>query len=116
MSQQGNDHYVPQFILRRFLPKGKGRRKERLFYAEKATPGISRRGAARTFCEVGGDLLLRGPPGIRQEGTHAILADEPEYTTGIREHLSRARAPVGTGHQAPRQGRLSATPLTCTTN
>ena len=89
MSQQGNDHYVPQFILRRFLPKGKGRRKERLFYAEKATPGISRRGAARTFCEVGGDLLLRGPPAIRQEGTHAILADEPEYTTGLREHLSR---------------------------
>ena len=88
MSQQGNDHYVPQFILRRFLPKGKGRRKERLFYAEKATPGISRRGAARTFCEVGGDLLLRGPPTIRQEGTYAVLIDEPEYTTGIRQHLS----------------------------
>ena len=40
MSEQRNDHYVPQFILRRFLPKGKGRRKERLFYAEKATPGM----------------------------------------------------------------------------
>ena len=89
MSQQGNDHYVPQFILRRFLPKGKGRRKERLFYAEKATPGIGRRGAARTFCEVGGDLLLRGPPAIRQEGTYAVLIDEPEYTTGLRQHLSQ---------------------------
>ena len=66
-----------------------GRRKARLFYAEKATPGISRRGAARTLCEVGADPLLRGPPAIRQEGPHAILADEPEYTTGLREHLSR---------------------------
>ena len=80
---------MPQFILWRFLPKGKGRRKARLFYAEKATPGISRRGAARTLCEVGADPLLRGPPAIRQEGPHAILADEPEYTTGLREHLSR---------------------------
>ena len=76
---------MPQFILRRFRPNGKGR----LFYAEKGVAGISTRGVRRTFCELKGDLLLRGPPAIRQEGGYAVLAGQPEYTTGLREHLSR---------------------------
>ena len=85
MNQRRNDHYVPQFVLRRFRPNGKGK----LFYAEKGAPGISRQGVARTFCELDGDLLLNGPPTIRREGAYAVLAEPPEYTVGVREHLSR---------------------------
>ena len=85
MTQGRSDHYVPQFILRRFRSKGTGR----LFYAEKDAQWISARGVSRTFCEPDGDLLLKGPPAIKQEGGFAVLAGPPEYTTGLREHLSR---------------------------
>ena len=85
MTQGRSDHYVPQFILRRFRSKGTGR----LFYAERDAQWISERGVSRTFCEPDGDLLLKGPPTIKQEGGFAVLAGPPEYTTGLREHLSR---------------------------
>ena len=85
MTQRRNDHYVPQFILRRFRPKGKSR----LFYAEKGTSEITTRGVRRTFCELDGDLLLKGPPVITRKGDYAILAEPSEYTAGLRERLSQ---------------------------
>ena len=80
-----SDHYVPQFILRRFRPQGRGR----LFYAEKHAREFTTRGVRRTFCELDGDLLLKGPPAIRQKGDRAVLAEPPEYTTGLRERLGQ---------------------------
>ena len=80
-----SDHYVPQFILRRFRPQGRGK----LFYAEKHAREFTTRGVRRTFCELDGDLLLKGPPAIRQKGDRAVLAEPPEYTTGLRERLGQ---------------------------
>ena len=85
VKQGGNDHYVPQFILRRFRPKGI----HRLFYAEKGAQEICTRGVKKTFCELEGDLLLKVPPALRQEGGYAVLVEPPEYTTGLRAHLSQ---------------------------
>lgn len=80
-----SDHYVPQFILRSFRPEGKGK----LFYAERHAQEFTTRGVRRIFTESDGDLLLKGPPGIRQEGDRAVLSEPPEFTTGLRERLSQ---------------------------
>lgn len=96
------DHYVPQFILKRFRPHGTGR----LHYLEKGAQKIETRGVRRIFCELDGDLLLKGPPAIKQKGRLAVLAEPPEYTTGIRDDLSRRER-----RWAPAIRRLVATSL-----
>ena len=68
MAQGRSDHYVPQFILRRFRSKGTGR----LFYAEKDAQWISARGVAKEVEEIAEDIrreLLAGPNGRAERRT-----------------------------------------------
>ena len=85
MSQTQSDHYVPQFVLRRFRSSPT----EKLYYREKGASRTVRRSPRRVFRECDGELLLRGPPAIREEGGKAVLAAPPDYTTGIRERLTQ---------------------------
>lgn len=62
---------------------------EKLFYREKGAVRTVRRSPRRVFRERDGELLLRGPPAIREEGGKAVLAAPPVYTAGVRERLTQ---------------------------
>ena len=85
MNAPRNDHYVPQFVLKNFRPSLAAK----LFYAEKGSPHIGRRSPRRVFREPDGELLLRGPPALKEEGGVAVLAGTPDFAAEIRAHLTR---------------------------
>ena len=85
MSTVHNDHYVPQFILKNFRSSRAGK----LFRCDKDSLYIGMSGPRRVFREPDGDLVLLGPPPIKEKDGLAVLAGPPEFTTEIRAHLSK---------------------------
>ena len=102
-----SDHYVPQFILRRFRPQGRGR----LFYAEKHAREFTTRGVRRTFCELDGDLLLKGPPAIRQKGDRAWpgLPNTPRGSASTSVSSSTAGRPRSSAWSKRSSGSIAIT-------
>ena len=79
------DHYIPQFILRRFRQDRRGK----AYYAEKGKPGIRLKPVKEIFCEERGERILARPPKLKQEGEFATLASDPEWTEFAAETLMR---------------------------
>ena len=77
------DHYIPQFILRRFRNPSRGK----TYFAEKGEAGVRLMPIKDIFFQDHGERILAKPPRLEQQGERAILASEPEWTEYASETL-----------------------------